>query len=110
MGHLRVPAPAVGLLWITQRALADVLLLPCPTDCSDENPCEGLSRHATFTNFGMAFLTLFRVSTGDNWNGIMKVCAVSGDFLFWESSRCSFQMDLGNSWVKTKVVSLKKSK
>uniref|UniRef100_A0A8B9CE73 Calcium voltage-gated channel subunit alpha1 H n=1 Tax=Anser brachyrhynchus TaxID=132585 RepID=A0A8B9CE73_9AVES len=40
--------------------------------CSEENPCEGLSRHATFTNFGMAFLTLFRVSTGDNWNGIMK--------------------------------------
>uniref|UniRef100_A0A665W7F1 Ion transport domain-containing protein n=1 Tax=Echeneis naucrates TaxID=173247 RepID=A0A665W7F1_ECHNA len=30
------------------------------------------SRHATFDNFGMAFLTLFRVSTGDNWNGIMK--------------------------------------
>uniref|UniRef100_A0A8C2A0C7 Calcium channel, voltage-dependent, T type, alpha 1H subunit a n=1 Tax=Cyprinus carpio TaxID=7962 RepID=A0A8C2A0C7_CYPCA len=28
--------------------------------------------HATFENFGMAFLTLFRVSTGDNWNGIMK--------------------------------------
>ncbi|XP_038618740.1 LOW QUALITY PROTEIN: voltage-dependent T-type calcium channel subunit alpha-1H-like [Tachyglossus aculeatus] len=41
-------------------------------DCSDDNPCEGLSRHATFSNFGMAFLTLFRVSTGDNWNGIMK--------------------------------------
>ncbi|XP_012590453.1 PREDICTED: voltage-dependent T-type calcium channel subunit alpha-1H-like, partial [Condylura cristata] len=40
--------------------------------CSEDNPCEGLSRHATFTNFGMAFLTLFRVSTGDNWNGIMK--------------------------------------
>ncbi|NXY73755.1 CAC1G protein, partial [Glareola pratincola] len=32
----------------------------------------GLGRHATFRNFGMAFLTLFRVSTGDNWNGIMK--------------------------------------
>ncbi|KAM9780147.1 voltage-dependent T-type calcium channel subunit alpha-1H [Neosynchiropus ocellatus] len=41
-------------------------------ECSDKNPCEGLSRHATFENFGMAFLTLFRVSTGDNWNGIMK--------------------------------------
>ncbi|XP_029288881.1 voltage-dependent T-type calcium channel subunit alpha-1I-like [Cottoperca gobio] len=41
-------------------------------ECSDDNPCEGLSRHATFDNFGMAFLTLFRVSTGDNWNGIMK--------------------------------------
>ncbi|XP_053550714.1 voltage-dependent T-type calcium channel subunit alpha-1H [Bombina bombina] len=40
--------------------------------CNDDNPCEGLSRHATFENFGMAFLTLFRVSTGDNWNGIMK--------------------------------------
>jgi len=25
----------------------------------------------------MAFLTLFRVSTGDNWNGIMKVCSLS---------------------------------
>uniref|UniRef100_A0A8C9VZE3 Calcium voltage-gated channel subunit alpha1 H n=1 Tax=Scleropages formosus TaxID=113540 RepID=A0A8C9VZE3_SCLFO len=41
-------------------------------ECTDENPCEGLSRHATFENFGMAFLTLFRISTGDNWNGIMK--------------------------------------
>lgn len=48
------------------------------SECSDENPCEGLSRHATFDNFGMAFLTLFRVSTGDNWSGIMKV-----DFLFF---------------------------
>lgn len=44
-------------------------------ECSEDNPCEGLSRHATFSNFGMAFLTLFRVSTGDNWNGIMKVPA-----------------------------------
>ncbi|MEE6522187.1 hypothetical protein FKM82_020618 [Ascaphus truei] len=42
-------------------------------ECSDSHPCEGLGRHATFRNFGMAFLTLFRVSTGDNWNGIMKV-------------------------------------
>ncbi|XP_030645466.1 voltage-dependent T-type calcium channel subunit alpha-1H [Chanos chanos] len=41
-------------------------------ECSEKNPCEGLSSHATFENFGMAFLTLFRVSTGDNWNGIMK--------------------------------------
>ncbi|XP_063286517.1 voltage-dependent T-type calcium channel subunit alpha-1H isoform X3 [Pelobates fuscus] len=40
--------------------------------CNEDNLCEGLSRHATFENFGMAFLTLFRVSTGDNWNGIMK--------------------------------------
>lgn len=46
---------------------------PCFSVCNDENPCEGMSRHATFENFGMAFLTLFQVSTGDNWNGIMKV-------------------------------------
>jgi hypothetical protein len=31
-----------------------------------------LGEHAHFNNFGMAFLTLFRVATGDNWNGIMK--------------------------------------
>ncbi|KAM9597574.1 voltage-dependent T-type calcium channel subunit alpha-1G isoform 21-T21 [Trichechus inunguis] len=41
-------------------------------ECDEMHPCEGLGRHATFRNFGMAFLTLFRVSTGDNWNGIMK--------------------------------------
>ncbi|XP_066560959.1 voltage-dependent T-type calcium channel subunit alpha-1G isoform X3 [Amia ocellicauda] len=41
-------------------------------ECDEDHPCEGLGRHATFRNFGMAFLTLFRVSTGDNWNGIMK--------------------------------------
>ncbi|KAM9314885.1 voltage-dependent T-type calcium channel subunit alpha-1I [Pholidichthys leucotaenia] len=40
--------------------------------CHADYPCEGMSRHATFENFGMAFLTLFQVSTGDNWNGIMK--------------------------------------
>ncbi|KAL1453024.1 hypothetical protein WDU94_007201 [Cyamophila willieti] len=41
-------------------------------ECSDELPCQGLGEHAHFSNFGMAFLTLFRVATGDNWNGIMK--------------------------------------
>lgn len=33
----------------------------------------GLDKHAHFKDFGMAFLTLFRIATGDNWNGIMKV-------------------------------------
>ncbi|KAF5282496.1 hypothetical protein FQR65_LT14266 [Abscondita terminalis] len=41
-------------------------------ECSDDHPCQGLGEHAHFSNFGMAFLTLFRVATGDNWNGIMK--------------------------------------
>lgn len=56
--------------WGTVGGQADHLSLSV---CNDENPCEGMSRHATFENFGMAFLTLFQVSTGDNWNGIMKV-------------------------------------
>ncbi|XP_017887476.1 voltage-dependent T-type calcium channel subunit alpha-1G isoform X3 [Ceratina calcarata] len=41
-------------------------------ECTDITPCQGLGEHAHFSNFGMAFLTLFRVATGDNWNGIMK--------------------------------------
>jgi voltage-dependent calcium channel T type alpha-1G len=42
-------------------------------ECSEERPCSGLDKHAHFKDFGMAFLTLFRIATGDNWNGIMKV-------------------------------------
>ncbi|GIY52432.1 voltage-dependent T-type calcium channel subunit alpha-1I [Caerostris darwini] len=41
-------------------------------ECTEDVPCEGLGQHAHFKDFGMAFLTLFRVATGDNWNGIMK--------------------------------------
>ncbi|XP_063708918.1 voltage-dependent T-type calcium channel subunit alpha-1G [Culicoides brevitarsis] len=41
-------------------------------ECTDEVPCQGLGEHAHFANFGIAFLTLFRIATGDNWNGIMK--------------------------------------
>lgn len=40
--------------------------------CSAEYPCEGFSIHANFENFPVAILTLFRLSTGDNWNGMMK--------------------------------------
>ena len=42
-------------------------------ECNEQRQCEGLSRHASFHNFGIAYLTLFRIATGDNWNGIMKV-------------------------------------
>ena len=41
-------------------------------ECSDAHPCDGLGEHAHFKSFGIAFLTLFRIATGDNWNGIMK--------------------------------------
>lgn len=40
--------------------------------CTETNPCEGMSNKANFENFFMALLTLFRLSTGDNWNGILK--------------------------------------
>ncbi|NXG49464.1 CAC1G protein, partial [Psilopogon haemacephalus] len=55
-----------------ERGRQGLTAVPAPAECDDSHPCEGLGRHATFRNFGMAFLTLFRVSTGDNWNGIMK--------------------------------------
>merc|ERR1711903_385702 len=40
--------------------------------CTDTLGCDGLSDYANFENFGMAMLVLFRLSTGDNWNGILK--------------------------------------
>lgn len=67
------------LLW----AVLWFLVLVCVAVCNEDYPCEGMSRHATFENFGMAFLTLFQVSTGDNWNGIMKVLWVLLSS-FWE--------------------------
>ncbi|XP_031571362.1 voltage-dependent T-type calcium channel subunit alpha-1H-like [Actinia tenebrosa] len=53
-------------------------------DCKKFN-CEGMDEHAHFQDFGVAMLTLFRISTGDNWNGILKdtinekICEVSPD-------------------------------
>ena len=35
-----------------------------------------LSRHANFKNFPMAMLTLFRLATGENWNGLMHECMI----------------------------------
>lgn len=36
----------------------------------------------------MAFLTLFRIATGDNWNGIMKVYDDFRDELLFVSNEC----------------------
>ena len=33
--------------------------------CDEQYPCEGLGEHAHFRTFGMAFLTLFRIATGE---------------------------------------------
>jgi len=42
--------------------------------CSDDElyECDSIGPFAHFRNFGMAMLVLFRLSTGDNWNGILK--------------------------------------
>jgi hypothetical protein len=36
-----------------------------------------VNRHANFTSFPVALLTLFRMITGENWNGIMQVSALA---------------------------------
>jgi large-conductance mechanosensitive channel len=33
-----------------------------------------LNSHANFEDFGTAFITLFRICTGENWNGLMNDC------------------------------------
>ena len=33
-----------------------------------------INYHANFTSFYVAFITLFRCTTGENWNGIMHDC------------------------------------
>jgi hypothetical protein len=38
-----------------------------------------LSRHANFSNVGLAMLTLFRMITGETWDGIMQDCMITSD-------------------------------
>ena len=47
------------------------------TECSTAQPCQGLGPHAHFRDFGSAMLTLFRIATGDNWNGILEVSEIT---------------------------------
>merc|ERR1711865_720983 len=42
--------------------------------CDEDHPCHAISPLANFENFGMGTLTLFRIVTGDNWNGLFKDC------------------------------------
>lgn len=41
--------------------------------CNHNSQCHSIDKHVNFENSGMAMLTLFRITTGDNWSGIMKV-------------------------------------
>ena len=42
-------------------------------ECSSRYPCAGLGTHANFHSLSNSMLTLFRIATGDNWSGILKV-------------------------------------
>ncbi|ESO07430.1 hypothetical protein HELRODRAFT_170765 [Helobdella robusta] len=59
-------------------------------ECSEVHECEGLSKHAHFQYFGMALLTLFRVATGDNWNGIMKAVSFLPSYSYSSILICSY--------------------
>lgn len=43
------------------------------SECSEEHQCDGLGEHAHFKNFGMAFLTLFRIATGGVLNAFPEL-------------------------------------
>lgn len=43
-----------------------------------------LNRHANFEHFGRALLTLFRMSTGESWNGIMHDAIVRTNCILLE--------------------------
>lgn len=74
-------------------------------DCTEGNGCEGFSDYANFKNVGMAMLVLFRLSTGDNWNGMMKdalrleppLSNVTADIARYNNSfGCSFKVSCGS--------------
>ena len=65
---LRRPLHLFRGVSIIRASIVNYFVLDCSRD-----ECHGLDRHAHFENFGYAMLTLFRISTGDNWSGVFKV-------------------------------------
>jgi hypothetical protein len=58
--------------------------------CTTANPCEGMNNKANFDHFFMALLVLFRLSTGDNWNGILKDALRDAPV---DQPNCDFSLD-----------------
>jgi len=59
---------------------------PGQTGQFEQYPYKLYNEHANFTNFYRSFLLLFRVSTGESWNGIMHDCMVhsyTGAWVYW---------------------------
>jgi len=74
--------------------------------CTSNFGCDGISEYANFKNFGMAMLVLFRLSTGDNWNGMMKdglrgepplSLVVNNTAKYGNKYGCSFAVDCDSS-------------
>merc|ERR1712054_86338 len=74
--------------------------------CTTNHGCDGISEYANFKNFGMAMLVLFRLSTGDNWNGMMKdglrgepplSLVANNTVKYGNKYGCSFALDCGGS-------------
>jgi len=74
--------------------------------CTANHGCDGISEYANFKNFGMALLVLFRLSTGDNWNGMMKdglrgepplSLVANNTVKYGNKYGCSFALDCGGS-------------
>ena len=78
---LNVPCVSTQIAHICHRWLPLVsTLVPTRTLCplSQVQYNGDLNEHAKFRNFGVAFITLFRFSTGENWNGFMYNVAYAG--------------------------------
>ena len=43
-----------------------------------------LNRYANFETFGFSMLTLFRMATGEAWNGIMHDCMITKDCVYYQ--------------------------
>ncbi len=67
MGNL---ALLFGLLFFIFSTLGVELFGKLICD-SRKYECEGINLYTNFNNFGAAFLTLFRITTGDAWSSIM---------------------------------------
>lgn len=59
----------------------------------DKGPNELYNRHANFRSFHTSCLTLFRMATGESWNGIMHDCMAEGGEFWWSWLYfCSFML------------------
>ena len=83
-----LPAIAnIGCLWVIVIFIYAVIGVSLYGDMPirDEEYLFGMyNEHANFSNFGRALVTLFRMSTGESWNGIMH------DVMHVHPSSCVF--------------------